>query len=268
MKKGTLLAKLNDAPLQAELKKLEAQMPLAQDRVYRQEQLLEREAVSLESYESVYTELEKLKADLELVKARIAQTELRAPFDGIIGLRNISEGAYASPSTIIARLTQVTPLRLEFSVNEHLARDVKPGTRIAFTVDKDNSTYYATVYAVDSRITMSTYTLTARATYPNNNGELSPGNYASIRFSLSDTDEAIIVPSIAMLKEMGRDLVYVYESGIARQKSITIGSRTASSVEVMEGLNPGDTLITSGVMQLRDGMPVNLSEISAGGVVQ
>ena len=110
VKAGDLLAKINDKPLQAELKKLEAQVPLAKDRVYRQHTLLEKDAVSQEAYEQVATEYEKLMADIELVKANIAQTELRAPFDGIIGLRNVSEGAYASPSTVITKLTKISPL--------------------------------------------------------------------------------------------------------------------------------------------------------------
>lgn len=127
VKAGDLLAKINDKPLQAELKKLEAQVPLAKDRVYRQHTLLEKDAVSQEAYEQVATEYEKLMADIELVKANIAQTELRAPFDGIIGLRNVSEGAYASPSTVITKLTKISPLKIEFSVPERYSADIKDG---------------------------------------------------------------------------------------------------------------------------------------------
>ena len=101
VEEGTLLAKVNDEPLQAELKKLEAQLPLAEDRLYRQQTLLEKDAISQETYQSVFTQLETLKADIELVKARIRQTELRAPFSGIIGLRQVSEGAYASPNVVV-----------------------------------------------------------------------------------------------------------------------------------------------------------------------
>src|SRR5690554_5599192 len=85
VQKGTLLAKVNDAPLQAELKKLEAQMPLAEDRLFRQQTLLEKDAISQETYQSAFTQLETLKAEIDLVKARIRQTELRAPFSGVIG---------------------------------------------------------------------------------------------------------------------------------------------------------------------------------------
>ena len=108
--KGELLAKVNDGPLQAQLKKLESQLQLAQDRVYRQSALLEKDAVSKEAYEEAQTNLASLKADIELVKENIAQTELRAPFDGIIGLRQVSEGAFASTGTIVATLTKLNPL--------------------------------------------------------------------------------------------------------------------------------------------------------------
>lgn len=97
---------MNDSQLQAQLKRLEAQMPLAEDRVFRQNALLQRDAVSKEAYEQVKTELATLNADIENVKANIAMTELRAPFDGIIGLRQVSLGAYASPTTVIAKLTK------------------------------------------------------------------------------------------------------------------------------------------------------------------
>ncbi|MDR1345052.1 MAG: efflux RND transporter periplasmic adaptor subunit, partial [Tannerellaceae bacterium] len=121
VKAGDLLAKINDRPLLAQQKKLEAELPLARDRVYRQRTLLEKDAVSQEAFEQVTTEYEKLMADIELIKANIAQTEMRAPFDGIIGLRSVSEGAYATPATIIAKLTKISPLKIEFSIPERYA---------------------------------------------------------------------------------------------------------------------------------------------------
>lgn len=127
VKRGELLAKVNDRQLQAQLKRLEAQIPLAEDRVFRQNALLKRDAVSKEAYEQVKTELATLNADIENIKANIDMTELRAPFDGIIGLRQVSTGAYASPTTVVARLTKVTPLKVEFAVPERYAREIKKG---------------------------------------------------------------------------------------------------------------------------------------------
>ncbi len=261
VKKGDLLAKVNDSPLQAELKKLEAQIPLAEDRVYRQKALLAKDAVSKETYEQVTTELEKLNADIQSVKARISQTELRAPFDGEIGLRLVSEGTYASPSTIVAKLTKIIPLKIEFSINERIASEINPGTNLNFSIENDLNTYKATVYAIESSIDMKTRSLKARAIYPNANGRLKPGRSASIVIQLKEIKNALTVPSEAIIAEMGRDIAYLYKDGKAKQIELTKGLRTASEVQILQGASPGDTLIISGVMQLRDGMPVTIDHI-------
>ncbi|HRZ97807.1 MAG TPA: efflux RND transporter periplasmic adaptor subunit [Paludibacter sp.] len=261
VRKGQLLAKVNDKPLQAELKKLESQLPLAQERVFRQKSLLDKDAVSQEAFESVNTELEKLKADIELAKARIAQTELRAPFDGIIGLRLISEGAYASPTKVISKLTKISPLKIEFSVNEKQANEIRNGISLSFSIENDKNTYQATVYAVESKLDEATLSLKARARYPNPGGKLKPGHSATIEIKMKEINNAIVVPSIATLAEMGRDIAFVYKNGKAQQVELKKGMRTASSIQILDGLQPGDTLLVSGVMQLRDGMPVKIDKI-------
>lgn len=258
VKKGQLLAKVNDKPLQAELQKLEAQIPLAEDRVFRQKSLLAKDAVSQEAYESVNTELEKLKADIELVKSRIAQTELRAPFDGVIGLRQVSEGTYASPTIIISQLTRITPLKIEFSVNESQVNNIKPGTPLTFTFDNDMNQYQANVYAVESNLDKQTLTLKARALYSNPGGRLKPGLSTNIEIKLQEIKNTIVIPSLSTIAEMGRDIAYIYKDGKAHQVALKKGMRTASSVQVLNGLNIGDTLLVTGVMQLRDGLPVTI----------
>lgn len=259
--KGTLLAKVNDQPLQAELKKLEAQIPLARERVSRQRTLLEKDAVSQETYQAVTTDLEKLSADIELVKARIRQTELRAPFDGVIGLRMVSEGAYASTGTVVAHLTKVSPLKIEFSVNEKQANEVSPGTIIQFTVENDPTTYRARVYAIESKLDEKTLSLKARAIYDNPGGRLKPGRSASIEIILKEINDAIVIPSIASVAEMGRDYAYVYKAGTAKQVFVKKGLRTASSIQITDGLQAGDTVLVTGVMQLRDGSEVEIQQI-------
>lgn len=261
VQKGTLLAKVNDEPLRAELKKLEAKLPLAEARVYRQRTLLEKDAVSQETYQTVITELETLKADIELTKARIAQTELRAPFSGIIGLRFVSEGAYASPSVVVAKLTKISPLKVEFSVNESQANEIKPGTRLVFKVDNDLNSYNASVYAVEPQLDEKTFSLKARALYPNTDGKIKPGQSATIEIELSKIEQAIVIPAISAIAEMGRDIAYIYDNGKAKRVTITKGLRTASSVQIVDGLRAGDTLLVTGVMQLRDGMPVKIETI-------
>ncbi len=259
VEQGQLLAKINDLPLQAELKKLQTQVKLAEDKVYRQKMLLAKDAVSKEAYEQAATELDKLNADIELAKAYIAQTELRAPFTGIIGLRLISEGQYASPSTIIAKLTKIIPLKIEFSVNERQSDMIRNGTKVKFKVQDDLNNYEATVYAIESKIDLNTHTLKVRAIYPNSNGKLKPGKSVSIAIQTQKMRNTLTVPSEAIIAEMGQDIAYVYRNGKAEIVTLKKGLRTESKVQIVEGLKAGDTLITSGVMQLKSGMPVTVT---------
>ena len=261
VKQGQLLAKVNDRKLQAELKRLESQLKLANDRVYRQRTLLQHDAVSQEAYEQVRTELATLQADIDIVKAEIELTELRAPFDGVIGLRQISVGAYASPTTIVSKLTRIIPLKVEFAVPEKYVNEVNPGTGLTFTIDGSLQNYSATVYAKESALDRNTHTLTVRAMYANPNGRLTPGRYASINLKKQEIQDAIAIPSEAIVPEMGKDKVFLYKSGKAQPVDVTVGLRTEDRVQVLRGLNVGDTLITSGTLQLRTGLSVVLDHV-------
>ena len=261
VKQGQLLAKVNDRKLQAELKRLESQLKLANDRVYRQRTLLQHDAVSQEAYEQVRTELATLQADIDIVKAEIELTELRAPFDGVIGLRQISVGAYASPTTVVSKLTLIVPLKVEFAVPEKYVNEVNPGTALSFTIDGSLQNYSATVYAKESALDQNTHTLTVRALYANPNGRLTPGRYASINLKKQEIEDAIAIPSEAIVPEMGKDKVFLYKSGKAQPVDVTVGLRTEDRVQVLRGLSVGDTLITSGTLQLRTGLPVILDHV-------
>ncbi len=258
VKKGDILAKINDAPLQAQLKKLEAQLKPTQDRLYRQKALFEKEAVSQEAFQEAEANLSKLEADIEEVKARLAQTELRAPFDGIIGLRQVSEGAYASPTTNVAVLTNTNKLKIEFNIPERYAGILKEGAELTFTVEGDSIQHSAAVYATNSRVNTDTRTFTVRAIYDNKDGKLVPGRYVDVSLNTRVFENALAVPSEAIISEMGIDKVYLYKGGKAMPVNITKGLRTESHSQVLTGLSVGDTVITSGTMQLRTGTSVVL----------
>jgi membrane fusion protein (multidrug efflux system) len=258
VRKGDLLAKVNDKPLVAQLARYEAQLKLAQDRVYRHGALLEKDAVSQEAYEQARTELAKLNAEIEIINSNIALTELRAPFDGVIGLRNVSEGAYASPSVVVAKLTKVSPLKIDMFIPERYADQIKIGTPLTFTVEGHNTTYRATVYAKESEVDMATRTLAVRATYPNTNRRLMPGRFISARIRMQDIPNAIAIPTEAIVPEMGIDKVYLYRSGKAHAVAVKTGLRTDALIHIVEGLSVGDTIITSGTLQLREDLPVKL----------
>ena len=259
VQKGDLLAKINDLPLQAQLKKLLSQLPLAENRVFRQRTLLEKDAVSQEAYEQVNSDLNQLRADIELVKSQIMQTELRAPFDGYIGLRLVSEGNFVSPTTVIARLTKISPMKINFSVPERYAFQVRKGTLIEFRTDINPVSTEATVYALDATINPDTRTRDVRAIFPNKKGEWMPGAFVSVEILLDEIPNAIAIPSQALIPQLGIDQVFLYKSGKAQPAEVVAGLRTESKVQIIKGLQIGDTLLTSGMLQLRTGMPVTLS---------
>jgi len=262
VKKGELLAKINDAPLQAQLKELEAKLKLTNDKVYRQNELLKKEAVSKEALQEAEANLAQLNAEIEQKHALIAQTELRAPFNGIIGLRKVSKGAYVSPTTEVATLTCMQPLKIEFSVPERYASELKTGSKIKFTIEGRLDTLSATIYAYNSRVDTETHTYTLRAHYPNEKGDILPGRYASISIQTATRNDALAVPSEAIIAEMGIDKVFIYQNGKSISKSVKKGIRNSSHVQIVEGLSEGDTVITTGIMQLREGLDVTLDAVN------
>lgn len=259
--KGELLAKMNDRHLQAQLLKLKAQRKLSVEKEFRQRQLLDRDAISRESYDQVVTEFQSLEADILLVEARIAETELRAPFDGIVGLRMLSEGAYATPSTKIVRLVKLSPLKIEFSVSERYADDLSPGFPISFQVDGMLETFRASVYAIEPKVDITTRTIMVRALYANTGEKIKPGRYTKVSIQLSQIDDAVSIPTEAVIPEMDGEKVFIYKGGRASQVLIITGLRTESQLQIRSGLNFGDTLLISGMLQLRQNLPVVLDTL-------
>lgn len=259
--KGDLLAKINDAPLQAELRKLESQLKLYTDRLHRQNVLLEKEAVSQEAFQEAQTNLAGLQAEIDGVKAKIAQTELRASFDGVIGLRQVSVGTYASPTTTVAKLTKTNPLKIEFPLPELYAGIVKEGTVLSFTVDGDLKSREMKIYAFDSYVDSETRKFTVRGLYDNSEGDLYPGRFATVNFVTQTFQNSLLIPSEAIVSEMGIDKVFLYKSGLATPVEIVKGMRNETYVQVLQGVEVGDTVITTGTMQLRTGQKVKLDSV-------
>ncbi len=261
VRKGDLLAKINDRPLQAQLLKLQAQQKLLKEKEFRQRQLLDRDAISRESYDQISTELQSVEADIMLIEARIAETELRAPFDGVVGLRFISEGAYAGTQTKIIRLVKISPLKIEFSVNERYSGEIAPGFPIIFQFPDSPEKFNANVYAVDPKVNIETRTITVRARYSNKNEELKPGRSVKVAALLSKIENTIAIPTEAVIAEMSGEKVFVLKNGKAEQRDVVIGLRTESQIQIREGLEFGDTLLTTAILQLRENLPVQLDTL-------
>lgn len=258
VRKGDLLVKLNDADLQAQLSKLEAQRKVAEANESRQRSLREKDLQSQEIYDASLVALQAIEADIEQVRAVIAKTEIRAPFDGEIGLRYVSEGSYITPSNRIATLQNLNALKIDFSVPEKYASRIRTGTPVSFTVPGSAKPYDARIFAIEPKIDPNTRTLQIRAVSTNHDRSLMPGAFADVEVALRETADAVMIPSAAIVPELKGQRVWLARGGKAESVPVTIGLRTESRVQVTSGLASGDTLIVTGIMQLRPGSPVDV----------
>lgn len=259
--KGTLLVKINDAELRAQLGRAVARKELAVTKEARQRTLREKDAVSQAEYDVALNELRSAEADIALIRAQLEKTEIRAPFSGRIGLRYVSEGSNITPSTKIASLNNVNPVKIDFSVPEKYFSVVRPGSLITFTIQGASGEYNAKVYAVEPRIDAETRTLQVRALCSNSGGQLFPGAFAEINLVLNRTDGALMVPTEAVIPEMEGKKVFIVKDGKAEPRKIEVGIRTDRQVQIISGLAAGDSVITSGILQVKPGAKLKVSEV-------
>ncbi len=263
VKQGQLLVKIRDDDLQAQLKKLSLQLDLARQQEKRRKQLLDIGGVSQEEYDQVLTTLNTTEAEVELLKVSIAKTEIRAPFAGKIGFRYIADGSYLAPGTRVAQLVKLNPIKLSFSVPEKYAALLKEGGTVSFSVDGRSVPGQGTIFARDPKIDPATRTMTIKAKVPNGDFGWVPGSFAQVQVPLSSYKNTLVLTSEAVVPESGGQSVFIMEKGQAKSVQVVIGIRKANAVQVIKGLSPGDSVITTGVLQLRSGTAVSmLNQIS------
>ncbi len=262
VKKGELLVKINDSELQALLLKTTYSKKLAEEKEFRQRKMLEKEAISKEEYDVALSELNKLDAELQQIKAQIEKTEIRAPFDGIIGLRTVSEGSYINPSTNVASLQNINPLKIDFSIPEKYFNQVKAGNQITFNVQGINKTFNGKVYAVEPKIDQNTRTLKIRAISKNDNLELFPGSFAQVELVLRRIEDALVVPTEALTSDVKGQKVFVVNDGKAVERQVIVGIRQDRNIQIINGVNVGDTVVTKGILNVKQGGIVKITGIN------
>jgi membrane fusion protein (multidrug efflux system) len=260
VKKGDVLVRINDEEVRAQLMKEKYNQKLNQDNEFRQRKLLEKDAISQEEYDNALNRLNTTKADVQVLEAQLAKTQLEAPFDGVIGLRYISEGAYISPNTIIATLYNNSPAKIDFAIPSRYSSQVAAGKEIYFKVEGDTNRYNGKVYAIEPRIDTETRTLRLRALADNSKGALLPGQFVELELILGSSDTALLIPTEAVVPEQSGKKVFVLENGKVKEVVIETGIRTNTNLEVLSGLQPNDTVLTTGILQLRAGMPVQITK--------
>lgn len=260
VEKGQLLVKINDEDLQADLRRARVQKQLAEQRERRIQSLLDERTVSQEIYDEALGQLKIVEANIESIEAKIRQTEMHAPFSGIVGLRQVSEGSFVTSAQVIATLQKLDPIKLDFSVPEKYAAEVATGDRVDFTVAGLAPTFQGRVYAREPRVDPATRTVQLRARAPNADGKLLPGAFAKVRLVLGSADGALTVPAIAVVPGNETITVWVVEDGRATPRVVEIGQRTEQQVEILHGLEPGDQVVVAGVQQMRPGLAVDVEE--------
>lgn len=255
---GQVLLKVNDIELRAQLSKALTAKKLASENERRAKLLLEKQAISQEEYDIASADYQSATAEAELIEAQLSKTTIRAPFPGTIGLRAISTGTYVTPTTVIAKLVNTEELKITFSVPEKYASRIKVGSQLTFTTSDSNEEYPATIYAIDPLVDIVTRTLRMRAIMDNSNNKLYPGAYASILLPLESIDDALMVPSEALIPIQNGKRIFILKNGRAKEVDVETGSRTGNSVRILSNLHPGDTVLTYGVMSLQDGSPVEV----------
>lgn len=262
VQKGTLLVKLFDKDLQAQLKKLQVQLQIKIKTEERNRELVKINGISQQDYDLAALDVENLKADIESTEIAISKTEIRAPYTGRVGLRNISLGAYISPTDVITTIRQVDQLKLEFSVPEKYAKELQKGYKVSFKVDGGGQLHKATILATESSVDQNTRTLKIRAVVNEKHPELVPGIFAKVNLQLGQDNQALLVPTQAVIPTARDKQVILVRNDSVMFTSVQTGIRDSAYIQILSGLKPGDTIITSGLMAIRPSSKVKIIKVN------
>jgi membrane fusion protein (multidrug efflux system) len=259
VKAGQALIQIDNQELEAQLSQAVTRENLSEANEGRARKLLAIESISQQEYDVALADLKALQAQTRLIRAQLAKTTIRAPFTGTIGLRSISVGEYLSPETIVANLVNTNPVKLTFSVPEKYVGQLKVNTPVKFTLSGSAKKHTATIYAIEPRIDVTTRTLQLRARADNPNGELLAGSFASVELPLAMVDDALLIPTEAVIPIQNGKKVFIAENGKAKEVKVETSTRREKDILVISGLKSGDTVLTSGIMSLKPDTPVKVA---------
>jgi membrane fusion protein, multidrug efflux system len=259
---GALLVKIYDADLQAQLQKFRVVEENARRTEERNKQLLQRGGISQQEYDIIVTNLKGALADIELTKAALRRTEIRAPFAGVMGIRNVSPGAVVNPQTLITRLQQLNPMKLDFTVPERYSAAVRPGERVSFTIDGSRGSFNGQIYAIEPDVDIETRSLRIRARVANTSRDLRPGAFAKVNLTFRE-ERALTIPSQALLPQTRGKQVVVVRNGKATFVDVQTGLRDKSNIQITSGLAAGDTVVVSGLLFVKKDSPVKVAKVSS-----
>jgi membrane fusion protein (multidrug efflux system) len=255
---GAVLVRLDTSTLEAERDRARFRHERLQRQEARQRKLMEDGLLSQEEYDYTVGELNVLSAELQLRKALLDKATIRAPFQGVVGLRAVSLGDYVSSDTRVTTLQDIDPVKVEFSVPEAYARELVAGNTIRFRVQGVDEPFEGTIYALEPSIDPATRSLTLRARAANPDGFLLPGAFTEVELAVRQVEDALSVPSLAIVPDLGGKKVYVLEEGRAEPRVVETGIRTEARVQITQGLAPGERVIVSNIPRLAPGIEVEV----------
>ena len=259
VRKGTVLARLFDGDLQAQLHKLDVQLEIAKKTRDRQNELLKIGGISQQDYDLSVLDVSTIQADMQVLQASINKTIIRAPFDGKIGFKNISIGAYVTPTTIVTTIRQINKLKLEFSVPEKYTPKIDLGNVINFSTESSDKKYTAKIVATESGITQDNRSLKVHAIVENTDKNITAGSFAKVNFDMGNDNNAVMIPTECIIPEARDKKVIVYHNGAAQFNTVTTGVRDSARVEILKGINIGDTVITTGLLNIKPESKISIS---------
>jgi membrane fusion protein, multidrug efflux system len=257
VQKGTVIARVNDADLRAQLAKIKAQLSLARKTEERLRQLIEVQGINQNDYDIAVNAVSSYEADLGYTQALIDKTVIRAPFAGRIGLRQVSPGAYVSPSSIIATLQQTTDLKIDFTIPEQYSDLVHPGSFV--TVKADTAMLQAKIIAAEPQVIAASRNIRIRALLPQSN--INPGAFVKVYLKSAQQQSGILIPSNCIIPNDKSKQVILVKNGKAALTDIKTGWRDAGKVAVTQGLKDGDTVVVTGVLFARDKAPLKVRSV-------
>jgi membrane fusion protein, multidrug efflux system len=258
VQQGQALAQLYSADIKAQVQKLKAQRELQVKIKNRQSELLSIGGISQQDYETTATQIQAIDADIAYAEAQLRKTVIIAPFSGRTGIRNVSMGAVVTPATVITSLQQTGNLKMDFNIPEQYRSEVSSGKKVFFTVTDKADTFTATIIALEPSANAATRTLKVRALVNNSDNKLGPGAFTHIIVPFDNNANALMIPSQAVIPTNRNKVVAVIKAGKATMVPVTIGARTSDKVEITDGLVAGDTVLITGIMQVKPGMQVNV----------
>jgi membrane fusion protein, multidrug efflux system len=258
IKAGTIIAKLNDADLQAQLSKAKAQLDLALINEQRNKQLLAIKGINQSDYDVSLQQVKSIQADVAYTQSLIDKTVIKAPFTGKIGLRQVSLGAFINTTTTIATLQNTDKLKMDFTIPEVYASFVSVGKKIIITTTETGTSKIAgTITAIEPQITTASRNLKIRTSFQ---GNVLPGAYAKVYLSESNPKPLIMLPSNVIIPDSKNKQIVIVKNGQAKFITVETGYRTATAVEITKGLNIGDSVVVAGMLFVKEGSKLKVGK--------